>query len=126
MSDSVNQSSSSAIVEAEQTINVLSTELVKFREIAKKWHIDFNVEVRLDGQSNLYSVVITGKTGERGATQVISGLDAKYYAQDAATIAKSVGEILLQQILGDMVDEQLTPQIVRAITNINSLNKSSL
>ena len=126
MSDSVNQNSSSAIVEAEQTISVLTGELLKFRELAHQWHIDFNVEVRYDAPANMYSVVITGKTGQRGATQVISGLDAKYYAQDAATIAKSVGGHLLQQILGDLVDEQLTPQIVRAITNINNLNKSSL
>lgn len=124
MNENATKGRMSEIVEAEQTIKVLSSELIKFREIAAKWQINFNVE--LVNSVGGYAVQIQAKTGDRGVVKTITAHDVVYFADDSATIANDLAINLLVQILGDVVKEELVPQLTKAFANVRSLSKSAL
>jgi hypothetical protein len=110
----------SQIVEAEQTIKVLGDELLKYKAFASKWMINFDVKVEPK------AITITAKTGERGLIRTIDESTISYYVDDADTIANNIAMEILSNVLGEVVKNELAPQLARAIRNASRLNKSSL
>lgn len=125
MNENAERGRMSEIVEAEQTIKVLSSELIKFRDIAAKWQIEFNVRLEND-PSGHRMIQIQAKTGDRGTVKTLSAFDIEYFKDDQTNIANDLALKILVEILGEVAREELVPQLTKAMSTVIQLQKSSL
>lgn len=112
------------MVEAEQTIKVLSGELLKHKQNADKWMINYSVSLeQVDGK---YVVEIAAATGAgRGHRITLSNEDVLKYAADPGTIARHISDVIVGRILVDVARDTVAPQISRAIENAAKLSSGA-
>ena len=121
----MNENRASQIVEAEQTINTLSTELLKNKADVKAWKIEVDVEMVMN-DGGVPDIHITAKTGQRGMSNVISHDSALYFSNDISTVVDNLTRTILIDELGPQLRGELSTKLTKAFHNAKQVTKSSL
>ena len=125
MSEDAVQGRIGTVVEAEQTIKVLSNEVVKLRAIVGKWYIE--LDALLTQENGQWVIDIVAKTGERGLRKRISQEQALYFAADPDTISNDLVKEILSEVLTEVMVQEYGPVVAKAIRNVATItSKSSL
>ena len=120
-----NTNRASQIVEAEQTINTLSTELLKYKADSNTWKIEVDVELVVNSLG-VPDIHVTAKTGKRGVSTVISNESAAYFSADPETIIDDLTRKILIDVLSDQLKSDLGAKLKRALINAKQMKTSSL
>jgi hypothetical protein len=110
------------MTEATNRIKLLQQQLAEANKELVDWKIDFNVQVTPN--NGAYDVHITGEAGGKVVTKVLSQTHAKYFIDDKHTIAHSLAQQFIIELLTEHVVSKLGPPLSRAIDNVDRLSIS--
>lgn len=110
------------MTEATNSIKLLQQQLAEANKELVDWKIDFSVEVT--PSNGKYDILIKGEAGGVVVQKILSQDHAKYFVDDKHTIAHSLAQQFIIELLTEKAISVVGPALSRAIDNVDRLSTS--
>lgn len=110
------------MTEANNSINLLKQQLSDANQFVNTWKIEYEVDVI--PHNDLYDIHVKASAGGKLFNYVISSVEARYFADDHATLIQQIAERMLVAVLAETSTKALAPKLSKAIVNVNKLISS--